>query len=85
MQAHAAGLGDTVVAMIGYDDSGTVFGSEVDQFMALAQTLGVKRVVWLTFKTDVRYVGPTYASNDSTYKSNNRILAEKAAPTATVS
>ncbi len=78
LQAHAADLGDTVVAMIGYDDSGTIFGGEVDQFMALAQTLGVKRVVWLTFKTDVSYVGPTFAANDGTYKSNNRILLEKA-------
>lgn len=78
MQAHAADLGDTVVAMIGYDDSGVVFGSAVDQFMALSQQLGVKRVIWLTFMTDVSYVGPTYASNDTTYLSNNRILAEKA-------
>ena len=79
LQGHAADLGDTVVAMIGYDDSGTIFGSEVDQFMALTQQLGVKRVVWLTFKTDVNYVGPTYASDDGTYKSNNRILADKVA------
>lgn len=79
MQAHASELGDTVVAMIGYDDSGVVFASAVDQFMALAQQLGVKKVIWLTFKTDVSYVGPTYASNDTTYKSNNKILTEKAA------
>ena len=78
LQAHATDLGDTVVAMIGYDDSGVVFGSAVDQFMALTQQLGVKRVIWLTFKTDVSYVGPTYASNDTTYQSNNRILTEKA-------
>jgi hypothetical protein len=78
LQARAADLGDTVVAMIGYDDSGVVFGGAVDQFMALTQQLGVKRVIWLTFMTDVSYVGPTYASNDTTYLSNNRILAEKA-------
>ncbi len=78
LQANAADLGDTVVAMIGYDDSGVVFGGAVDQFMALTQQLGVKRVIWLTFMTDVSYVGPTYASNDTTYLSNNRILAEKA-------
>ena len=79
LQGHAGQLGDTVVAMIGYDDSGAVFGGAVDQFMALTQQLGVKRVIWLTFITDVSYVGPTYASNDTTYKSNNKILTEKAA------
>ena len=79
LQGHASVLGDTVVAMIGYDDSGAVFGGAVDQFMALTQQLGVKRVIWLTFITDVAYVGPTYASNDTTYKSNNKILTDKAA------
>ena len=78
MTSHNGELGDTVVAMIGYDDAGAIFGAEVDALIAEAKRQGVKRVIWLTFKTDVSYVGPTYASDDTTYKSNNRILTEKA-------
>lgn len=78
MHEHDGQLGDTVVAMIGYDDAGNVFGDSVDNLVAEAKRQGVKRIIWLSFRTDVSYVGPTYASNDTTYKSNNKILKEKA-------
>jgi hypothetical protein len=77
LRSHAGEIGDTVVAMMGYNDAGATFATAVDQFVALATELGAERVVWLTFKTDVSYVGPTFAANDQTYRSNNRILEEK--------
>jgi len=47
--------------------------------MAEAAAQGIQVVIWATMRTaDVIYVGPTYASNASTFRDNNRILLAKA-------
>lgn len=71
-------LGDVVFIGTGYDDAGSTFSSAVDAVMAEAGAQGIRTVVWLTMRTaDVTYVGPTYSSNSSTFRDNNRILLAK--------
>ncbi len=78
MQRLRGQLGDIVFIGTGYDDSGSTFSSAVDAVMAEAAAQGIRTVVWLTMRTaDVTYVGPTYSSNRSTFRDNNRILLAK--------
>ncbi len=73
-------LGETLVVMGGYDDAGSLFAAGVDAVMAEAAAQGIFRVIWLTLRTeDVAYVSPTYASTSATFRSDNRILLQKAA------
>lgn len=79
MQRLSGQLGSVLVIMGGYDDGGATFSAGVDAVVAQARSEGVMRVMWLTMRNaDVTYVGPTYASNASTYKDNNKILLAKA-------
>jgi peptidoglycan hydrolase-like protein with peptidoglycan-binding domain len=71
--------GRVLVLMTGYDDPGTTFGDAIDAVMAEAIRQGIPRVMWLTFRTaDVTYVGPTYNSNQYTFRDNNKLLLQKA-------
>jgi hypothetical protein len=72
-------LGSVLMVGTGYDDPGVTFASAIDAVMAEAAAQGIPVVVWATMRTaDVTYVGPTYASNASTFRDNNRILLAKA-------
>ena len=71
--------GSLLVIMGGYDDPGFGFASAIDAVMAEAARQGIPAVMWLTLRTaDVSYVGPTYRSNSTTFRDNNRILLQKA-------
>lgn len=78
MQRLRGQLGSVVFIGTGYDDAGSTFSGGVDAVMAEAAAQGIHTVVWLTMRTaDVTYVGPTYSSNASTFRDNNRILLAK--------
>ena len=80
MRRLSGRLGSVLVIMGGYDDPGFGFASAVDAVMTEAATQGIPAVMWLTLRTaDVSYVGPTFQSNSSTFRDNNRILLLKAA------
>ena len=49
-------LGEAMVVMAGYDDASIT--NAVDQVMAEAEAQGVKRVLWLTYRTNTGYVLP---------------------------
>ena len=71
--------GQVLVLMTGYDDPGTTFGDAIDAVMREAIRQDIPRVMWLTFRTaDVTYVGPTYHSDQYTFRDNNKLLLQKA-------
>lgn len=66
-------LGEVLVIMAGYDDVGIT--EAITTIMGEARRQGVRRVLWLTFKTGVIYTGPGGVSNDATFVRNNADLA----------
>ncbi len=69
-------LGEALVVMAGYDDASIV--NAVDQVMAEAEAQGVKRVLWLTYRTNTAYVLPGGLPAQSLYSSHNNELASAA-------
>jgi hypothetical protein len=69
-------LGEAVVVMAGYDDSSIT--NAVDQVMAEAEAQGVKRVLWLTYRTNTAYVLPGGIAARTLYSSHNSELTAAA-------
>ncbi len=77
MRTTLAGrLGEGMVVMAGYDDSSIT--NAVDLVMAEAEAQGVKRVLWLTYRTNTAYVLPGGLPARDLYGSHNRELAAAA-------
>lgn len=73
-------LGDTVVAMMGYNDSAADFAAGVEAVIALARARGVREVLWLTLRTTgVTYTSPLGRSNAATFVASNALLRDAAA------
>jgi hypothetical protein len=69
-------LGEALVVMAGYDDASIT--NAVDLVMAEAEVQGVKRVLWLTFRTNTAYVLPGGLPARNLYGSHNSELAAAA-------
>jgi hypothetical protein len=69
-------LGEAMVVMAGYDDSSIT--NAVDAVMAEAEAQGVKRVFWLTYRTNTAYVLPGGIAARNLYGSHNNELASAA-------
>jgi hypothetical protein len=66
-------LGEAVVVMAGYDDAS--IANAVDAVVAEAEAQGVKRVLWLTYRTNTAYVLPGGLPARNLYGSHNSELA----------
>jgi hypothetical protein len=73
---RASGSFGTVVIMTGYDDWWTVFPGGFDKVVAAARDKGARKIVWLTYREDVRYHG---ADASDLFVRNNNTLREKVA------
>ena len=73
---RASGTFGTVVIMTGYDDWWTVFPAGFDKVVAAARDKGARKIVWLTYREDVRYHG---ADASDLFVRNNNTLREKVA------
>ena len=69
-------LGEAMVVMAGYDDSSIT--NAVDQVMAEAESQGVTRVFWLTYRTNTAYMLPGGLPAQFLYTSHNNELAAAA-------
>ena len=69
-------LGEAMVVMAGYDDASIT--NAVDAVMAEAEAQGVKRVLWLTYRTNTAYVLPGGLAARDLYGSHNSELAAAA-------
>ncbi|MEP7201310.1 MAG: hypothetical protein ABI894_01810 [Ilumatobacteraceae bacterium] len=69
-------LGEAMVVMAGYDDASIT--NAVDAVMAEAETQGVKRVLWLTYRTNTAYVLPGGIEARNLYGSHNSELTSAA-------
>ena len=69
-------LGEAMVVMAGYDDASIT--NAADQVMAEAEAQGVRRVLWLTFRTNTAYVLPGGLPARNLYESHNNELASAA-------
>jgi hypothetical protein len=69
---YRGGLGEAMVVMAGYDDY--TITAALDAIMAEARAQGVARVVFLTFRENVGYVGPGGASNAAVFARHNADL-----------
>jgi hypothetical protein len=77
MRTTLAGrLGEAMVVMAGYDDASIT--NAVDQVMAEAEAQGVKRVLWLTYRTNTAYVLPGGLAARTLYSSHNNELVSAA-------
>ena len=77
MKSTLAGrLGEAMVVMAGYDDAS--IASAVDQVMAEAESQGVRRVFWLTYRTNTAYVLPGGLEAAALYSGHNIELAAAA-------
>jgi hypothetical protein len=80
----ADGRHDTLVITAGYNDFAGTFEGAVHDVLAAARARGITRIVWLTYRQDVRYVSPYGASWAGTFEANNAtlraIVASGAAP-----
>ncbi|MGD9703243.1 MAG: hypothetical protein AB7Q42_22550 [Acidimicrobiia bacterium] len=74
---YRGSLGEAMVVMAGYDDYS--IPSAVDALMSEAMAQGVARVVFLTFREHVPYVGPSGISNAATFARHNDVLRDAAA------
>jgi hypothetical protein len=66
-------LGEAMVMMAGYDDASIT--NAVDAVMAEAEAQGVKRVLWLTYRTNTAYVLPGGLAARDLYGSHNSELS----------
>jgi hypothetical protein len=79
MQRLDGQLGEVVVVMSGYNDSGDLFDDAVDAVVAEARRQGIRHVVWLTLRDhDVSYQDPQERANADGYQDDNLLLYEKA-------
>jgi hypothetical protein len=79
MQRLEGRLGDVVVVMSGYNDSGDLFDDAVDAVVAEARRQAVPHVVWLTLLDhDVSYQDPQERANADGYQDDNLLLYERA-------
>jgi hypothetical protein len=79
MQRLEGRLGDVVVVMSGYNDSGDLFDDAVDAVVAEARRQAVPHVVWLTLRDhDVSYQDPQERANADGYQDDNRLLYARA-------
>ena len=69
-------LGEAMVVMAGYDDAS--ISTAVDQVMAEAESQGVSRVFWLTYRTNTAYVLPGGQEARDLYSGHNSELAAAA-------
>lgn len=69
-------LGEAMVVMAGYDDASIT--NAVDAVMAEAEAQGVKRVLWLTYRTNTAYVLPGGLPARDLYGSHNSELSAAA-------
>ncbi len=69
-------LGEAMVVMAGYDDASIT--NAVDAVMTEAVAQGVKRVLWLTYRTNTAYVLPGGLAARDLYGSHNSELAAAA-------
>jgi hypothetical protein len=77
MRNQAGRLGEAVVIMAGYDDPS--LAGAVDAIMAEANAQGVPRVLWLTYRQDVRYRLPgTAVQGRDAFPRHNGALWEAA-------
>ena len=65
-----------MVVMAGYDDASIT--NAVDQVVAEAELQGVKRVLWLTYRTNTAYVLPGGIAARTLYGSHNSELTAAA-------
>ena len=70
----APGNYDTLVVTAGYNDYAGTFETAVHSVLAAARAKGIDRIVWLTYRQDVRYVSPYGASWAGTFIANNKSL-----------
>jgi Putative peptidoglycan binding domain len=79
MQRLEGRLGDVVVVMSGYNDSGDLFDDAVDAVVAEARRQEIPHVVWLTLRDhEVSYQDPQERANADGYQDDNLLLYEKA-------
>jgi len=79
MQRLEGQLGEVVVVMSGYNDSGDLFDDAVDAVVAEARRQAIPNVVWLTLRDhDVSYQDPQERANVDGYQDDNLVLYEKA-------
>jgi len=79
MQRLEGQLGEVVVVMSGYNDSGDLFDDAVDAVVAEARRQAIPHVVWLTLRDhDVSYQDPQERANVDGYQDDNLVLYEKA-------
>jgi hypothetical protein len=79
MQRLEGQLGEVVVVMSGYNDSGDLFDDAVDAVVAEARRQAIPHVVWLTLRDhDVSYQDPQERANVDGYQDDNLLLYEKA-------
>jgi hypothetical protein len=69
----------TLIVATGYNDWAANFTAAFDQIVAEARRVGILRIVWLTYRVDIAYVSPSGAGSDTSFRSNNLILAQKMA------
>lgn len=74
--ALSGSLGEALVIMAGYDDAS--ISTAVDQIMTEAESQGVTRVLWLTFRTGTSYLLPGGLPARDLYNSHNAELATAA-------
>jgi hypothetical protein len=65
----------TLIVATGYNDDDRAFASELDTIITEARSLGYRRVVWLTLRSNVTYVSPDDAGFAEVFGNNNTVLA----------
>jgi peptidoglycan hydrolase-like protein with peptidoglycan-binding domain len=80
MQRLAGRLGELVVVMSGYNDSGYLFDDAIDAVVTEARRQDIDHVVWLTLRDQhVSYRDPQERANVDGYRDDNLLLYAKAA------
>ncbi len=73
----ADGTFDIVVVMAGYDEWWTSFPNSFDLVVDASRSKGAERIIWLTYREGVGYVGPDGATANEAFVRNNQTLRDK--------
>lgn len=73
LENHPDGF-TTLIVATGYNDDDRAFAAEVDTIVTRARSLGYRRVVWLTLRSNVTYVSPDDAGFAEVFGNNNAAL-----------